>query len=469
MDDSPNIPDRPFPADLAGRRYPHNYEAEMAVLGAVMLEPGAALDTVLHRIPDESAFHRPEHQAIYRAIRTLAEQGTRQNLDPVTLADALERSGRLEQAGGRAYLAQVSQSVATAANVEQYIDIVWENAVLRRLIATCQRTADRCFQPVEDVRQLLDGIEREILDVTMSRDTRRLRTVGELTMDAVQYLVNLADGKEEALGISTGYPDIDRLITGLRPGEMIVIAARPSIGKTALALNMVANIALGPSPKPVGLFSLEMSAQQVVLRLITSEARIGLTEVRDGAMAQARWNQLMEASSRVRNGQIVIDDSGGIDILELKNKARWMKREYGIAVLFIDYLQLIQVSGMNRNTNRENEVARISGSIKALAKELQIPIVILAQLNRQAEQTGQQPRLAHLRESGAIEQDADVVALLHRDREEQRNADKAERGVEAELIVAKNRNGETGTALLTFLPLFTRFECRGRVDQHAAA
>ncbi len=452
-----------MPPPLPDRHYPHNHEAEMAVLGCVLLDPAMALDTVLMRLPGAEYFHRAEHQVIYLAVRALVDEGGRGKLDMITLADTLTRSGRLEEAGGRAYLAQVNNAVATPANIEQYADIVWQNAVLRRLIATCQRTSDRCFQPTDDVRILLDEIEQEILEVTASHDTTRLRTLNELMMPAVDYLEKLQKGDQGALGLSTGYEDVDRLITGLRPGEMIVIAARPSIGKTALALNMAASIALGTPPHSVGVFSLEMPAQQLVLRLLCSDARIGLSEVREGAMTTARWLELMAASQRLRDARMVIDDSGGIDILELKNKARRMKRDYGIAVLFIDYLQLIQVSGMNRNANRENEVARMSGSIKALAKELEIPIVVLAQLNRQAEQPGQRPRLAHLRESGAIEQDADVVALLHRDRDEQLDREKAQRGVAAELIVAKNRNGETGLAHLVFRPVYTRFESRSRI------
>lgn len=435
----------------------------MAVLGCLLLDPAATLDPVLLRLPSENSFHRAEHQVIYRAIKALVEEGGRGELDLITLADAMARAGRLEEAGGRAYLAQVSAAVATAANVEQYAEIVRQTAVLRRLIETCQRTVDRCFQPVDDVRVLLDEIEREVLEVTALHDTAVLRTVAELMMPAVEYLEKLQKGEQEALGLSTGYEDVDRLITGLRPGEMVVVAARPSIGKTALALNMAANIAMGTPPRPVGIFSLEMPAHQVVLRLLCSDARIGLSEVREGAMTTARWKELMAASQRLRDAMMVIDDTGGIDILELRNKARRMKRDYNIAVLFIDYLQLIQVSGSNRNTNRENEVARISGSIKALAKELDIPIVILAQLNRQAEQQGQRPRLAHLRESGAIEQDADVVALLHRDRDEQLDREKAQQGVAAELIVAKNRNGETGLAHLVFRPVYTRFESRSRI------
>ena len=445
------------------RHYPHNHEAEMAVLGCLLLDPAVAVDTVLLRLPNETAFHRAEHQVIYQAIKGMVAEGGRGQLDLITLADTLARLGRLDGAGGRAYLAQISNSVATAANVEQYADIVRQNAILRRLIDTCQRTADRCFHPVDDVRSLLDEIEREILDVTGAHDTARLRTLSELMMPAVEYLNLLQKGDQEALGLSTGFDDVDRLITGLRPGEVTVVAARPSIGKTALALNVVANVAMGSTPHPVGLFSLEMPAQQVVLRMLCSDARIGLSEVREGAMTMSRWQELMAASQRLRDANVVIDDTGGIDILELKNKARRMKRDYGIALLVIDYLQLIQVSGMNRNANRENEVARMSGSIKALAKELEIPVLILAQLNRQAEQQGQRPRLAHLRESGAIEQDADVVALLHRDREEQLDREKAQRGVGAELIIAKNRNGETGVAHLVFRPIYTRFESRSRI------
>ncbi len=448
---------------LTERHYPHNHEAEMAVLGCLLLDPAAAVDAVVLRLPDESSFHRAEHQVIYRAVKAQIDAGGRGDLDLITLADILARAGQLEAAGGRAYLAQISTAVATAANVEQYAEIVRQTAVLRRLITTCQRTSERCFQPVEDVRLLLDDIEREILSVTALHETGAVRTVAELMMPAVEYLEKLQKGESEALGLSTGYDDIDRLITGLRPGEMVVVAARPSIGKTALALNMAANIAMGTPPRAVGLFSLEMPAHQVVLRLLCSDARIGLSEVREGAMTTARWKELMAASQRLREATIVIDDTGGIDILELRNKARRMKRDYTIDVLFIDYLQLIQVSGSNRNANRENEVARISGSIKALAKELDIPIVVLAQLNRQAEQQGQRPRLSHLRESGAIEQDADVVALLHRDRDEQQDRDKAQRGVEAELIVAKNRNGETGLAHLIFRPVYTRFESHSRI------
>lgn len=464
MESLSSVPGRgPAVGSLSERHYPHNHEAEMAVLGCLLLDPAASVDGVFLRLPGESAFHRAEHQVIYRAIRMLVDEGGRGELDLITLADALARAGRLEEAGGRAYLAQIGASVATAANVEQYAEIVRQTAVLRRLIETCQRTADRCFQPVDDVRVLLDEIEREILEVTALHDTAVLRTVSELMMPAVEYLEKLQKGEQDALGLSTGYDDVDRLITGLRPGEMVVVAARPSIGKTALALNMAANIALGTPPRPVGIFSLEMPAHQVVLRLLCSDARIGLSEVREGAMTTARWKELMAASQRLRDAMMVIDDTGGIDILELRNKARRMKRDYNIAVLFIDYLQLIQVSGSNRNANRENEVARISGSIKALAKELDLPIVVLAQLNRQAEQQGQRPRLAHLRESGAIEQDADVVALLHRDRDEQQDRDKAQRGVEAELIVAKNRNGETGLAHLVFRPVYTRFESHSRI------
>lgn len=435
----------------------------MAVLCSMLIDPGYAAEVALDRLAFEGCFHKREHQLIFDTIKDVVGENSRTGLDLLTLSDALDRAGHLEEAGGQAYLAQILTAVPTAANVEQYVDIVLQTAILRRLINTCVETANRCFNPEEDIRNLLDTVESELLAVTGLNETTQIQTIEQLMLDAVNYLEKLRTGDVDALGLQTGYPELDRLITGLRPGEMFVLAARPSIGKTALALNIAANLALGSERLPVGIFSLEMPARQLVLRMLCSDARIGMAEVREGAITHQRWKQMMKAAQRLKDAVIVIDDTGGIDILELKSKARRMKRDYGIKVLLIDYLQLVQVSGMNRNSSRENEVSRMSGAIKALAKELDIPIVVLAQLNRQAAQQGLRPRLAHLRESGAIEQDADVVALLHRDRDEQQDREKAKNGVPAELLVAKNRNGETGVVHLVFLPVFTRFESKSRI------
>ena len=265
-------------------------------------------------------------------------------------------------------------------------------------------------------------------------------------------------------GLQTGFTDLDRLITGLKSGEMTVLAARPSIGKTAFALNIVSNIALGKSHAPVGVFSLEMSTESLVLRLLCSLAKINLGDIRDRAISTARWNELITASARLKEAPIYIDDSGDLDVLELRTKSRRMVREHGVKFIVIDYLQLLRAVGSNRNSTRENEVSQMSGRIKGLAKELKIPIMVLAQLNRQAEQPGQRPRLSHLRESGAIEQDADVVALLHRDRELETNKGNIGEGTDAELIIAKHRNGPTGIVPLTFLSQYTCFGDRSPVS-----
>jgi replicative DNA helicase len=448
--------------NLGDRPLPHSNEAEIAVLGSMLLEPTRAVEVAIHRLIYEDAFYRPAHREIFKAIVEITNGASRAPLDPITLSDFLERAGRLEEVGGRVYISELMNKVPTAANVERYVEIVHQNAVLRRLIATSVDTVMRCFDAGEDVRELIDNIESEILAVTNMTETKDLDELRDLMLPAIDYLDQLRKNEQEALGISTGFTDLDHYITGLREGEMFVLAARPSIGKTALALNMAANIALRQD-NAVGFFSLEMPSQLLAVRLLCSESRIGITEIRETALTRRRWDQVMAAGQELRGATFVIDDTGGIDILELRAKARRMKREHDIRVLFIDYLQLIRAT-VSRNSTRENEVSQISGAIKALAKELSIPIVVLAQLNRQAEQPGQRPKLSHLRESGAIEQDADVVALLHRDREQQMSREEAQKGVESELIIAKNRNGETGLVNLTFFPAYTRFESPARIE-----
>ena len=308
---------------------------------------------------------------------------------------------------------------------------------------------------------MLDEIETQITSLTSMEAGSEATLIADCVMDAVSHMESLHRRDESAIGIQTGYADLDECITGLRPGEMFVLAARPSIGKTALALNMAANMALRETPVSVGVFSLEMSRELLTLRFLCSEARVNLRDIREGAVSRARWNEIIEAAGRLREAPICIDDTGNIDIVEMRAKARRMHRKYGVQVLVVDYLQLMK-SSSGPNATRENEVARNSAGIKTLAKELNVPIIVLAQLNRQAEQTGQRPKLSHLRESGAIEQDADVVALLHRDREADAGAEGNVNEMEAELIIAKHRNGPTGIIPLTFLKQYTRFESRAR-------
>lgn len=441
------------------RPKPHNEDAEVAVLGGMMLSIEAA-SIAITGLRLENAFYRPANQTIFNAMVELSSGKGDISLDPIVIADHLDRSGKLEEVGGRAYILQLLDSVPTAANIEFYVDIVKQNAILRHIIATCTETIQRCYSGDEDVHALLELVEQKIFEVTSMNETKELQTIQPLALEAINYLEKLATGDADVLGLKTGF-DFDKMITGLMPGEMFVLAARPSIGKTALALNMASNIALNPSHKAaVGIFSLEMPALALVLRMICSLARIGLSEFKSGAVAKSKWQAVMTAASELNKAQFIIDDTGAIDILELRAKARRMKSKHNVEVIFVDYLQLIRAHTKS-NASRENEVSMISGSLKAMAKELNIPVVVLAQLNRQAEQ-GEKPKLSQLRESGAIEQDADVVALLHRERErqqEQRDGDNA--GLPSEVIIAKNRNGATGTSELLFFPRYTRFENKG--------
>ncbi|MFO7821258.1 MAG: replicative DNA helicase [Lentisphaeria bacterium] len=443
---------------------PHNTEAEVAVLGSVLLDPGVALDAATSMLNFQGSFYHPAHQTIFQTIIELNARQAQGSVDIVTLSDALNRKGVLEEAGGQAYLLKLLNSVPSAANIEHYVEIVHQNAVLRRLIKASTEIADKCYEPQQSVKELVDGIESEILSITNLKKADNLVPVSEMILPAIEYIEKLHQKDRSIMGLQTGFDGLDRTVMGLRPGEMFVLAARPSIGKTALALNMAENIAVNSDPEPVGIFSLEMSCKQLVLRLLCSLARINIGDIRDCALSQGRWQEITRAGQQLKNAPIYIDDAvATLDVAELRARARRMKREHDISVIFIDYLQLLKPVGGNRNSTRENDVAQISGGIKSLAKELDIPIVVLAQLNRQAEQTGQKPRLSHLRESGAIEQDADVVALLHREREVEAGKPDGNSGLEAELIIAKHRNGQTGIAPLVFIPNYTRFEDRSPV------
>lgn len=454
---------------LSGDRpLPHNDDAEIAVLGSILLEPAMALDTAVSSLKSSNSFYKAAHKQIFQAILDLAENHgkTPDTIDLVTLCDILRKKGMLEQAGGQSYLARIMNSVPTAANIEYYVEIVRENAVLRRLIQAGTDIVERSYDPQSSVKELVDEIEGEVLRITQTNEDESAVAIGDKVISAIEFIDKLHQQSGEALGLQTGYADLDRLLMGLHPGQMFVLAARPSIGKTAMALNIAESMALSSTPTSTGIFSLEMSIDQLVLRQLCSLSRINLADIRECALSKGRWQEIMQAGQRLKQAPIYIDDStAGLDIAELRARARRMKRENDIQILFIDYLQLLKPVNTNRNTTRENEVSQISGGIKSLAKELGIPIVVLAQLNRQAAQPGQRPRLSQLRESGAIEQDADVVALLHRDRETENSSQSDSRnGMEAELIVAKHRNGQTGTVPLVFIPVYTRFEARSPVN-----
>ncbi|MBQ7649547.1 MAG: replicative DNA helicase [Victivallales bacterium] len=438
------------------RPKPSNHQAEVAVLGSMLISP-EAVSTALSALNFDGAFFWPAHQTIFNAIMELNTGKNEAAVDIVVLADYLERTGKLEEIGGRTYLTELMDAVPTAANIEHYVDIVRQNAILRRIIDASSRAIINSYEHDEDVSSLLDSVQQSIFDIANMNQAKDFVSISKLAYDAIEYLDRLLHNDKGVMGIQTGF-DMDRMITGLKPGELFVLAARPSIGKTAFALNMVTNIALGSNPHPVGIFSLEMPALQLVIRMLCSLTRISMSDFRHSKLSTTDWSEVMKVADQLQKSEIYIDDTGAIDILELRAKARRMRAQHNIQVIFIDYLQLIKVHSKS-NASRENEVSMISGALKAMAKELNIPVVVLAQLNRQAEQQGEKPKLSHLRESGAIEQDADVVALLHRDRDKQYEQGEGndDTPLKAELIIAKNRNGGTGKNHLLFFPRYTCF------------
>ncbi len=455
---------------LSGERpLPHNEEAEIAVLGSMMLDPDEAADIANARLAFEGSFSNPNHRIIFDALVEIAPQYKgAAGIDLLTLSDYLNRKKLLDRVGGLPYLARILNSVPSAANIEHYVDIVYEHAVLRRLIDVGAKIVNEAFKQEKPVRDLLDEVEERILGIAELQHEEAAVSVNDAVMQAVDLLDKLHRHDPSVMGIPSGFPDLDKKITGFRAGEMIVLAARPSIGKTALALNLACNAAMArENPVPVGIFSLEMGTDLLVLRLICSLAKVNLTDIRDGAVSNARWQEILGWAGKLKKTEIYIDDTGGLDIEDLRHRARQMWRKHKIKLLIIDYLQLLRMSTDNRNYTRENEVSRISARLKSLAKELAIPIIVLAQLNRQAEQAGQKPRLAHLRESGAIEQDADIVMLLHRDRDVQKDNHHIDEGMDAELIVAKHRNGPTGAVPLTFFPAYAKFESRAMIPANA--
>ncbi len=385
-------------------------------------------------------------------------------IDIITLTEALRGRNQLDQVGGPAFITQLFTFLPTAANAGYYLEIVEEKHTLREIIRVCTEYASRSYEEQDNVAGLLDDVEGRIFEIAQERFKAKSIGMKEHVMAAISSIQDLYERRGGITGLATGFTDFDKMTDGLHGSEMIVIAARPSMGKTALAMNIAEHVAVDQK-KPVAVFSLEMSAQQLVQRLLCSRARVNLGRVRDGFLSERDFPALTSAASKLAESKIFIDDSAGISILELRAKARRLKSQHGIEAIFIDYLQLLRSTSRRAQDNRQIEIAEISSGLKALAKELSIPIVVLAQLNRNPEQRAGdskgRPRLSDLRESGSIEQDADLVGLLVR---EEYYADNDEEKKEAEgkatLIIAKQRNGPVGDVPLTFLKEFTRFETR---------
>jgi replicative DNA helicase len=432
---------------------PHSIEAEQSLLGGLMLS-NEAWDRVIDLV-DDSDFYRNEHRLIFAAMTRLSADS--HPLDVITLSESLHAAGELEPAGGLAYLGDLARNTPSAANVQAYAQIVRERATMRRLIAAAQEIAARSFNPEgRSGAALLEEAERRLMEIGESRARGGgPAPVTELLKGAIERIDELFNAKSAITGLSTGYVDLDRLTSGMQKGDLIIVAGRPSMGKTAFAMNLVERAVLHQE-RPILVFSLEMPAEQLVIRMLSSIGRIDQQRLRNGQLLEEDWPRLTNAANALRNRPLFIDDTPALSPAELRSRARRLRREHGApALIMVDYLQLMQVPGASEG--RVNEVSEISRNLKAIAKEFSCPLVALSQLNRSLEQRpNKRPVMSDLRESGSIEQDADLIAFIYRD-EVYHKEDSPDKGI-AEIIIGKQRNGPIDTVKLAFVREFTRFE-----------
>lgn len=429
---------------------PQNLEAEQSILGGILLD-NQALPSVIETINSED-FYKESHRKIFDAICELFERN--EPADLITLTNILRARTQLEDVGGVAYLSSLADNVPTSANIEYYSNIVREKSLLRRVIQTATQIVQEGFEEKEEIDTFLDNVERSIFQVSEQRIKRSFFPLKEVITESFETIERLYDRKELITGVSSGFDDLDNLTSGFQPSDLIVIAGRPSMGKTAYSLD-IARYAAIENNIPAAIFSLEMSKEQVALRMLCSEAKVDGSALRRGFLKDTDWPKLTTAAGRLSDAPIFIDDSPAPSVLEIRAKARRLKMEREIGLLIIDYLQLVR--GRHGAERREQEISEISRSLKALAKELNIPVIALSQLNRKVEdRQNKRPQLVDLRESGAIEQDADVIIFIYRDEIYNSAEDNPNRG-KAEIIVGKQRNGPVGTVHLTFLDKFATF------------
>ena len=438
------------PAISVGEKaLPHNLEAERSILGAILIRNDAF--NVAAELIDADDFFRDAHRRVFDRMVDLNERG--QAIDLVTLRDELSRSGDLEPVGGPAYISSLADGVPRSTNVEHYARIVKERATLRNLIAAANRIEAEAFAAREDASVVLDRAEQEIFSIAEGRIHTGFVPLGELAEASFSTIERLQSVQSAVTGVPTGFADIDELTAGLQPADLVIVAARPSMGKTAFALNIGAHVGTSDE-RTVGVFSLEMSKEQLFMRMLTSAAQIDSHRFRTGLLTESDYGRLSDAMSFLSDARVYIDDTPSLGVLEMRAKSRRLKAEHGLDLVIIDYLQLMQ--GRGRFENRNQEIASISRSLKALAKELDVPVMALSQLSRAPESRGdKRPQLSDLRESGALEQDADVVLFIFR---EDMYEETPENANVAEIIIGKQRNGPTGTVKLAFLKQQTRFE-----------
>ena len=432
------------------RPLPHNLDAERSVLGAILLD-NHALNIAIEKLRGED-FFLDQHRRIFERMINLGE--AQQAIDLVTLSDELGRRGELEGAGGAAYLAQLVDGVPRVSNVEHYTRIVKEKALLRNLIHTTHAIQQQALEAEEDADTILDRAESSIFQLAEERVRAGFIGVKELVRENFARLERIFAEGRRITGLPTGYQQLDNLTSGLQGSELIIVAGRPSMGKTSLALNIAENVALRQN-EPVAIFSLEMSKESLLLRLLASQARIDAHKFRTGRLGREDWRKITESLGQLAEAPVWIDDSGSATVVEMGAKSRRLKKEKGLSLVVVDYLQLMTARG--KFSNRNEEVAHISRGLKGLAKELKVPVLVLSQLTRAPEREERRPQLADLRESGAIEQDADVVIFIYRPNFFKPDQTEEERA-KAELIIAKQRNGPTDKVNFVFLDRFTRFE-----------
>ncbi|HKK49247.1 MAG TPA: replicative DNA helicase [Alkalispirochaeta sp.] len=434
---------------MEGRLPPHNIDAEVASLGSILLDAPAITRVVDYVRPDD--FYRQAHGRIFEAVLHLWDRG--ESIDLITLTAELQATGQLDRVGGAAYISSLTTAVPTSANVEYYAQIVQQTSLRRRLITLAAEITESCFDDTIPTRQVIEEAERRIFELAETNQTQGFQAAKEVVKRTVDAIEKLYHNQDDYTGVPTGFHALDNMTSGFQNSEFIVIGARPSVGKTAFALSMAANIAIGRKI-PVGVFTLEMSDMALMQRLIASEARIPSQVIRTGMLRTADFANLTNAASRIYDSPLWISDTPGMRLLDLRAQARRMVGQHGVRIIIVDYLTLI--TNENAELARHEQIADISRSLKALARELEIPVIALSQVSRDTE--GKRPMLSNIRESGSIEQDADVVLFLHRERNLDKESTETLHVVETELILAKQRNGPVGTIQIAFIPRYTKFE-----------
>lgn len=428
---------------------PHNDEAERSVLGAILLEPEALITASEIILPTD--FYKIGHQKIFDAMLALSDRG--EPVDVVTVTEQLSATQELENVGGMSYLAELATAVPTSAHVEQYAKIIEEKSTLRRLIRTAADIIEDGYTREDEVEEVVAQAEARMMEVSNRKNSGDFRSIDDVLVETFANIEVLHQHQGEVTGIPTGFDDLDKITAGFQRNDLIIVAARPSVGKTAFALNIAQNVGT-KTDENVAIFSLEMGADQLVMRMLCAEGNINAQSLRTGDLTDEDWDKLVMATGTLSNAGIYIDDSPGLRVNEIRSKCRRLKQEHGLGMIIIDYLQLISGSGRS-GENRQQEVSEISRSLKGLARELEVPVIALSQLSRGVEQRqDKRPMMSDLRESGSIEQDADIVSFLYRDDYYDKESESSNM---IEIIIAKQRNGPTGTVTLAFVKEFNKF------------